>query len=98
MLLCVGLGWFGGKISRRAQERIKDKYDYRVMLKENENTQTMRAIIEEYDVDKNANVGDWMLLEPMALSAVQDQHVGVRRSGRTLTPNVRNIENSWGLL
>ena len=54
----------------------------------------LRLPIEEYDVDENAGVGAWVLLEPIALPAAQDQHVGVRRSGRTLTPNVRNIDQS----
>ena len=54
----------------------------------------MRLPIEEYDVDENAGVGARVLLEPIALPAAQDQHVGVRRSGRTLTPNVRNIDQS----
>ena len=88
------VGWFGGKITRRAQERTRDKYDYRVMLNEDEGTHSMKLLIEEYDVDENAGVGAWVLLEPIALPAAQDQHVGVRRSGRTLTPNVRNIDQS----
>ena len=94
VLLCMGLRWFGGKITRRAQERTRDKYDYRVMLNEEESTHSKRLPIEEYDVDENAGVGAWVLLEPIALPAAQDQHVGVRRSGRTLTPNVRNIDQS----
>ena len=53
----------------------------------------MRLPIEEYD-DENAGVGGWLLLEPIAPPAAQDQHVRVRRSGRTLTPNVRNIDQS----
>ena len=53
----------------------------------------LRLPMEEYD-DENAGVGAWVLLEPIALPAVQDQHVGVRRSGRTLTPNVRKIDQS----
>ena len=47
-----------------------------------ESTHSMRLPIEEYDVDENAGVGAWGLLEPIALPAAQDQHVGVRRSGR----------------
>ena len=54
----------------------------------------MRLPIEEYDVDENAGVGARVLLEPIALPAAQDQHVGVRRSGRILTSNVRNIDQS----
>ena len=54
----------------------------------------MRLPIEEYDVDGNAGVGAWVLPEPIALPAAQDQHVGVRMSGMTLTPNVRNIDQS----
>ena len=54
----------------------------------------LRLPIEEYDVDENAGVGAWVLLEPIALPAAQDQHVGVRRSGRILTSNVRNIDQS----
>ena len=77
-VLLMGLGW----------------YDYRVMLNEDESTHSMRLPIEEYDVDENAGVGAWVLLESIALPAAQDQHVGGRRSGRTLTPNVRNIDQS----
>ena len=94
VLLRMGLGWFGGKIMRRAQERTRDKYDYRVMLNEDESTHSMRLPIEEYDVDENAGVGAWVLLEPDAMPVTQNQQVGVRRSGRTLTPNVRNIHQS----
>jgi len=94
VLLRMGLGWFGGKIMRRAQERTRDKYDYRVMLNEDESTHSMRLPIEEYDVDENAGVGAWVLLEPDAMPVMQNQQVGVRRSGRTLTPNVRNIHQS----
>ena len=54
----------------------------------------MRLPIEEYDVDENAGVGAWVLLEPDAMPVTQNQQVGVRRSGRTLTPNVRNIHQS----
>ena len=77
-VLLMGLGW----------------YDYRVMLNEDESTHSMRLPIEEYDVDENAGVGAWVLREPIAVPAAQDQHVGGRRSGRTLTPNVRNIDQS----
>ena len=94
VLLRMGLGWFGGKIMRIAQDRTRDKYDYRVMLNEDESTHSMRLPIEEYDVDENAGVGAWVLLEPDAMPVMQNQQVGVRRSGRTLTPNVRNIHQS----
>ena len=57
------VGWFGGKITRRAQERTRDKYDYRVMLNEDEGTHSMKLLIEEYDVDENAGVGAWVLLD-----------------------------------
>ena len=94
VLLCMGLGWLGGKITRRAQELTKDKYGHRVMLNEDESAYSMTLPIEEYDVNENAGVGAWVLLEPIARPAAQDQHVGVRRSGRTLAPNVRNIDQS----
>ena len=94
VLLRMGLGWFGGKIMRIAQDRTRDKYDYRVMLNEDESTHSMRLPIEEYDVDENAGVGAWVLLEPDAMPVMQNQQDGVRRPGRTLTPNVRNI-HQW---
>ena len=62
------------------------------MLNEDKSTHSMRLSIEEYDVDENAGVGTQVLLEPIALPAAQDQHVGVRRSGKTSTPKVRNID------
>ena len=86
------------EIARRAQERTRDKYDGCVMLNEDESTHSLRLPIEENEVDENAGVGAWALLEPIALPAAQDQHVGVRRSGRTLTPNVRNIGQSLWFL
>ena len=63
------------------------------MLNEDESTHNVRLPIEECDVDENAGVGAWVLLEPIAMPATQNQ-VGVRRSGRILTPNVRNIDES----
>ena len=57
-----------------------------------ESSHSMRLPVEEYDVDENAGVGAWVLREPIVLPATQDQHVGVLRSGRTLTPYVRNID------
>ena len=43
--------------------------------------------LESYSTDEGAAVGAWVLLE-----AVEQR--GVRRSGRALTPNVRNAELS----
>ena len=92
------LRYFCVKITRRAQERTRDKYDYRVKLNEDESTHSMKLSIHEYEVDDNAGLGAWVLLEPIVPPAAQDQHVGVRRLGKTLTPNVRNIDqSSWFL-
>ena len=42
---------------------------------------------ESYSTDEGATVGAWVLLEA-------GKQGGVRKSGRTLTPNVRNGELS----
>ena len=95
LLLRMGLGWIGGKITRRAQERTRDKYDYRVMLNEDESTHSMRVPIEEYDVDENAGLGAWVLLEPI-LPCLPRKINTPECAGREglLTPNVSNIYQS----
>ena len=41
--------------------------------------------LESYSTDEGSTVGAWVLLEA-------GEQRGVRRSGRALTPNVRNAE------
>ena len=47
----------------------------------------MKLPSKSYRTDESAAVGAWVLLEA-------GQQEGVRRSGRVLTPNVRNTELS----
>ena len=63
------------------------KYYYRVMLHPDGSTNNFKFPLESYSMDEGAAVGAWVLLEV-------GQQEGVRRSGRALTPNVRNAELS----
>lgn len=85
VLVRLGLGWFGGLITRRAHQRSRCGYDYRVMLHADGSTNNFKFPLESYSTDEGAAVGAWVLLEV-------GQQEGVRRSGRALTPNVRNAE------
>ena len=51
MLLRLGLGWFGGVITRRAQEASRRAYDYRIMLEEDQSTLSVKLPLEAYSTD-----------------------------------------------
>ena len=104
VLLRLGLGWFGGVITRRAQERNRSVYDYRVMLETDESTLRMKLPLDAYSTDENAAVGAWALLEPVVDSdrstaegaaggqgGGDEDEAGVRRSARAPVPNVRHL-------
>lgn len=88
VLVKLGLGWFGGLISRRAHPASRDVYDYRVVLHCDGSTCSMKLPLELYSTDEDAGVGAWVLLE------VEEEGATVRRSRRSTTPNVRNMELS----
>ena len=55
------------------------------MLHADGSTNSMKLPLKSYSTDEGAAVGAWVLPEAR-------QQEGVRRSGRALTPNVRNTE------
>ncbi|CAN0076408.1 unnamed protein product, partial [Scytosiphon promiscuus] len=63
VLVKLGLGWFGGVISRRAHPASRDQYDYRVILHSDGSTRSMKLPLESYSTDDDAGVGSWVLLE-----------------------------------
>ena len=42
VLVRLSMGWFGGLITRKSQERTKELYDYRVNLEEDQNVLSMK--------------------------------------------------------
>ena len=63
-------------------------HDYRVILHDDGSTNSLKLPLVSYSTDEGvtcATVGAWVLLEA-------GEQRGVRRSGRALTPNVRNAE------
>ena len=89
VLLRLGLGWFGGVITRRAQEASRRAYDYRLMLKEDQSTLSVKLPLEAYSTDANATVGAWALLEPGVGVPLGGSRAS--QSGRASVANVRNI-------
>ena len=87
VLVRLGLGWFGGVITRRAHQISRCEYDYCVILHADGSTNSLKLPLESYSTDEGATVGAWVLLEA-------GEQGGVRRSGRALIPNVRNAELS----
>ena len=63
VIVRLRLRWFGGRISRKAQERIRHVYDYRVVLERDESTRSMKLPLELYGTDEQAALGAWVLLE-----------------------------------
>ena len=44
--------WFGGRIPRKAQERTRHVYDYRVVFDRDESTRSMKLPLELYGTDE----------------------------------------------
>ena len=42
VLARLGMGWFGGRVTRKSQERTKELYDYRVHLEEAKSVRSMK--------------------------------------------------------
>ena len=63
VLVRLGMGWFGGMITRQSQERTLHLYDYRVHLEVDQSTRSMKLPLQRYSGDPGAVVGSWVLLE-----------------------------------
>ena len=46
VLVRLGMGWFGGLITRQSQERTKHVYDYRVHLVESQSLRSMKLPLD----------------------------------------------------
>ena len=57
------MGWFGGLITRKSQERTNDLYDYRVHLEKNQSARSMKLPLVAYSTETSAAVGAWVLRE-----------------------------------
>ena len=63
VLVRLSMGWFGGLITRKSQERTKELYDYRVHLEEDQSVRSMKLPSGAYSMETSAAVGAWVLLE-----------------------------------
>ena len=63
VLVRPSIGWFGGLVTRKSQERKKGVYDHRVHLEENQNVRSMKLPLGAYSTETSAAVGAWVLLE-----------------------------------
>ena len=66
ILLRLGMGWFRGVITRKAQARTSDRYDFRVFLETDGSTRSMKLPLAKYSVDGAAAEGSWALLSRCA--------------------------------
>ena len=48
VLVSLSMGWYGGLITRKSQERTKDLYDYRVHLEEEQSVRSLKLLLGEY--------------------------------------------------
>ena len=62
ILLRLGMGWFRGVITRKAQARTSDRYDFRVFLETDGSTRSVKLPPAKYSVDGAAAEGSWALL------------------------------------
>ena len=100
VLVRLGMGWFGGSITRQSQERTRHLYDYRVHLELDQSTRmhSMKLPLEKYTGELDAVVGSWVLLEEntaeqMDGAAIEAVAVtGFSRSGRVRMPNVTLVD------
>ena len=51
VLVRLGMGWFGGMITRQSQERTRHLYDYRVHLEVDQSTRSMKLPLQMYQRD-----------------------------------------------
>ena len=89
VLVRLGIGWFGGVITREAQKKHNRlEYGYRFILDVDQSTHSMKLPQNAYGTEENSVVGAWVLLERSTVPS------RVSRSGRALTSNVRHKERS----
>ena len=96
VLVRLGMGWFGGMITRQSQERTRHLYDYRVHLEVDQSTSSMKLPLQRYSGDPGAVVGSWVLLERSTVEQLDGggaaATLGVSRAGRERRPNVTLID------
>ena len=66
ILLRLGMGWFKGVITRKAQARTSDRYDFRVFLETDGSACSVKLPLAKYSVDGAAAEGSWALLSRCA--------------------------------
>ena len=66
ILLRLGMGWFRGVITRKAQARTSDRYDFKVFLETDGSTRSVKLPLAKYSVDGAAAEGSWALLSRCA--------------------------------
>ncbi|CAM9092126.1 unnamed protein product [Laminaria digitata] len=99
----MGMGWFGGSVTRESQERTRHVNDYRVHFEVDQSTRSMKLPLEMYSGDPDAEVGSWVLLERSTAEQVDEvgaaATLGVSRAGRVRTANVTLVDQEgWELL
>ena len=99
VLVRLGMGWFGGSITRQSQERTRHLYDYRVHLELDQSMRSMKLPLEKYTGEPDAAlVGSWVLLEESTAEQMDGAAIeavaatGVSRSGRVRMPNVTLVD------
>ena len=73
VLVRLGMGWFGGLITRPSQERTRHQYDNRVHLEEDQSTRSIKLPLEKYSGDPEAVKGFWILLEEPIVTLVNQR-------------------------
>lgn len=76
VLVRLSIGWFGGLIARKSQERTKDLYDYRVHLEEDQSVRSLKLPLGAYSTESSAAVGAWVLLQPNEEEQTEGAAVG----------------------
>ena len=96
VIVRLRLGWFGGRIALKAQERTRYVY-YRMVLERDESTRSMTLPLELCDTDEQAALGAWVMLEA-EIAPLQDAPVAdltpraMSRSARLPSPIVRHTD------
>ena len=60
VLVRLSMGWFGGRITRKSQERTKELHDYRVHLEEDQSVRSMKLPLGACSTETSAAVGAWV--------------------------------------
>ena len=56
----LSMGWSGGRITCKSQERTKEMYGYRVHLEEDQILRSMKLPLGTYSTETSAAVGAWV--------------------------------------